>query len=208
MRMIRMLGSASFGALLTLVVFYFMFSLVARADVHRSSTEPVPGIVFGPVELPDEVIKKPKIPPPPKPKPIPPQPQMEPLADTEITPDLPPLEVDLPPIGTGIVPGKQHTKLSFPSSDSGELTRLVYAPPAYPPQAAAKGIEGWVRVAFTVGPDGRVSKPSVVEAYPSSIFNKEAIRAVLKWKFKPQVVEGVAESRRVVQQIDFALSQG
>ena len=33
----------------------------------------------------------------------------------------------------------------------------------------------------------------------------EAMRAILKWKFKPRVVDGVAVERRATQTIDFTL---
>ncbi len=37
------------------------------------------------------------------------------------------------------------------------------------------------------------------------IYGREAIRAILKWKFKPRVVDGIAVERRATQIIDFSL---
>jgi protein TonB len=37
------------------------------------------------------------------------------------------------------------------------------------------------------------------------LFDREAIRAILKWKFKPRVVDGEAVERRATQTIDFKL---
>jgi len=47
----------------------------------------------------------------------------------------------------------------------------------------------------------------VVDAQPPRIFNREAMRALLKWKFKPRVVDGVAVERRATQVIDFSLDE-
>jgi protein TonB len=47
----------------------------------------------------------------------------------------------------------------------------------------------------------------VVDSDPPRIFNREAIRAILKWKFKPRVVEGVAVERRATQLIEFNLDK-
>jgi protein TonB len=69
------------------------------------------------------------------------------------------------------------------------------------------GIEGWVKVEFTITEAGTVKDAHVIESDPPRVFNREAIRAILKWKFKPRVVEGVAVERQATQVIDFSLDQ-
>ena len=92
---------------------------------------------------------------------------------------------------------------------SGVLsTGLVPAfrvPPQYPLRAANRGIEGWVRVEFMINQQGRVVNPVVVDAYPSSIFNRAAIRAISRWKFEPKVVAGMVVEQRAVQVMEFKL---
>ena len=68
------------------------------------------------------------------------------------------------------------------------------------------GTEGWVKVAFTVTETGTVKDVSVVEAEPRRIFDRAAKTAILKWKFKPKMVDGKAVERQAVQTIDFKLS--
>lgn len=83
--------------------------------------------------------------------------------------------------------------LSAPSD--GEILPLVRIEPRYPPRALSRGIEGWVLLEFTVSPTGTVIDPQVVDSEPSSIFNRAAITAVSRWKYKPKVVDGVPVPR-------------
>ena len=87
----------------------------------------------------------------------------------------------------------------------GDIIPVVIIRPMYPREAAISGTQGWVKVEFTITEMGTVKEPRVVDAKPPRVFNREAIRAILKWKFKPRVVEGIAVERRATQIIDFTL---
>jgi protein TonB len=89
----------------------------------------------------------------------------------------------------------------------GDIVPVVVIRPMYPREAAMSGIEGWVKVEFTITETGTVENPEVIDSDPPRVFNREAIRAILKWKFKPRVVDGVAVERRANQVIDFTLDQ-
>ena len=45
-------------------------------------------------------------------------------------------------------------------------------------------------VEFTVTKQGSVKNPVVVEAEPQGIFEDSAMEAVLKFKYKPRVIDG------------------
>ncbi len=47
-------------------------------------------------------------------------------------------------------------------------------------------------VEFTVTKQGSVRDPVVVEAEPEGIFDQAAMDAVLKFKYKPRVIDGEA----------------
>lgn len=87
-----------------------------------------------------------------------------------------------------------------------ELTPLVRIPADYPVSALAKGIEGFVEMRFVVTETGAVADPEVLRADPPGIFDRSARRAVLKWKYQPQMVEGkptrVVSYARLVFQLD------
>lgn len=62
--------------------------------------------------------------------------------------------------------------------------------PVYPPAARSAGIEGRVTLRYDVGADGTVSNLRVVEAEPEGVFDRAALEAVARWRFRPPAVEG------------------
>jgi protein TonB len=72
----------------------------------------------------------------------------------------------------------------------GDATPIVRIEPKYPIQAARDGKEGYVILSFSINKIGGVEDVNVIEAKPKRVFDKEAKRALRKWKYKPKVVEG------------------
>ena len=77
--------------------------------------------------------------------------------------------------------------------------------PIYPRKARRKNIEGYVNLSFIVDEQGIPSQITVDSAKPEKTFNRAAIRAVKKWRFKPGTVQGKAVKVRVSQAIEFKL---
>jgi len=91
-------------------------------------------------------------------------------------------------------------------SADGDYLPIVKVAPVYPRRAVDRGIEGYVIVEFTVTKTGAVRNPRVVEYEPSTIFNKAALAAALKFKYKPRIVNGEAiEVHGVLNKITFKL---
>jgi protein TonB len=88
--------------------------------------------------------------------------------------------------------------LSLDSGD-GDYLPIIKVAPIYPRRAQARGIAGYVIVEFTVTKNGSVKDPVVVEANPESLFDRAAMDAVLKFKYKPRVVDGEAMAVAGVQ---------
>lgn len=76
----------------------------------------------------------------------------------------------------------------FGGSD-GEYLPLVKVAPVYPPRALSRRLEGYVIVEFVVTSSGAVADVIVVES-TSEIFERAAIEAALRFKYKPRVVDG------------------
>ncbi|PCJ45111.1 MAG: protein TonB [Moraxellaceae bacterium] len=74
----------------------------------------------------------------------------------------------------------------------GDYLPIVRVAPQYPRRALVNSIEGYVIVEFTVTRLGTVSQPHIVAAEPSGVFDQVAISAVLKFRYKPRVVNGEA----------------
>lgn len=75
-------------------------------------------------------------------------------------------------------------------NNDGDYLPIVKVAPIYPRRAQSRGIEGFVIVEFTVTKNGSVRDAKVVHAEPADIFNRAAIAATLKFKYKPRVVDG------------------
>ncbi len=72
----------------------------------------------------------------------------------------------------------------------GEYLPIVKVQPIYPRRAQERGIAGYVLMEFTVTETGAVADPVVIEADPPGYFERAAMRAVLKFKYKPKIVNG------------------
>jgi protein TonB len=191
----------------TFALFVLMFKLISSGGGKNQDLEAISGIRFGPVDIPDEVTRRSRrVPPkPPPPKKPPPPPKME-IANQQVISTMPKLDMpdlDLPLVGgEGMFIGNFGT---VDKTEEGDIIPLVVIRPMYPREAAMKGIEGWVKVEFTITELGTVKDPRVLDSDPPRIFNREALRAILKWKFKPRVVDGVAIERTATQIIGFDL---
>ncbi len=89
-----------------------------------------------------------------------------------------------------------------------EVIPLFKLTPEYPRKAARAGKEGWVKLEFTITRQGRVADAAVVEARPRRLFNRAALRAIRKWRFKPRITGGKPVARRATQIIEFTLTRG
>lgn len=187
---------------ITAGLFYLMQSLIAGGEGAMS--EPPRGSVLDFVRVkPEEVVqqkeRKPQRPPEPEqPPPDMPQPQMQnESADTDaagfdFSADI---QAD-----TNLSGG-----VGLDTSD-GEYLPIVKVQAVYPRRALQRGIEGYVVVGFTVTKQGTVRDPYVIEAQPESIFDQAAMEAVLKFKYKPRVVNGEpVEVEGVQNRLTFAI---
>ena len=61
---------------------------------------------------------------------------------------------------------------------------------------------------FTVGIDGRPLNLEVVDAEPKRLFERNARKAIYKWKFKPKIVDGNAvEQPNMHYTMEFQLAE-
>jgi protein TonB len=114
--------------------------------------------------------------------------------ETEIT-DPTFVRIGFPP---AIPKGTGGTVLSGSDHDPIPLVRMV---PEYPPRAAAREIEGWVKVQFSITSTGLVRDAFVVEAEPEGWFEDAALKTIARWRYKPRVADGVPVDRVGMQTV-------
>jgi len=136
---------------------------------YVAKTEEVQTITPKPVR-PDEVQEQPDVP------------------ETKIVPDRVDVNSDL---GLGAVKVGINRDLKGFNSNDGEYLPIFRAPPIFPRRALERGICGWVELSYTVTAAG-TTKDAVVINSSSSMFERNAIKAALKYKYKPRQVGGKA----------------
>ncbi len=211
MKYLRVFLASLLALFVTFALFLFMHQLISSGRGDRVGLEAIAGIHFGPIDIPDEISSKsrikPKKPPPPRDPPPPPKMQLSSvnlqLRNVPVM-NIPVLDLPLSG-GTGMFLGNFQ---QVDQTAEGDIIPIVVIRPIYPGDAAISGIEGWVKIEFTITEAGTVKNPKVVDARPARVFNRAAILAILKWKFKPRIVDGVAVDRQASQVIDFTLDDG
>jgi protein TonB len=136
---------------------------------------------------------------PPKPPETPPE--TPPQDMDNIDPDAPTIDVPRPTVTA-------NTDIGGPGGMNiaeGDYLPIVRVAPVYPSRALSRGLEGFVDMSFTVTTTGTVKDPIVLQS-TSSLFERAATRAVLKFKYKPRVVDGIpVEVSGVKTRISFEL---
>ncbi|WP_438864603.1 M56 family metallopeptidase [Neptunicella sp.] len=80
--------------------------------------------------------------------------------------------------------------------------------PLYPLEAAEQKIEGSVVLQFDIDVDGTTSNIKVIKAIPEQVFEKESIKALQQWRYKPRIVGGQAQKQtNLLVQLDYLLDQ-
>lgn len=217
------------ACVVALLLFVLMLSMVnpPRSEV---TDEPVAIANFVRMDSRNESTatrSRQQAPQPPQPKtPQPPKPPTPSMA----TPDasLPKLDLQVPNIDSGMsvasapAPSLSGLTAAAPpaapapapsaadtAAQSGgpeqEVMPLNDVRPEYPYRARQRGIEGHIKLAFTITPAGKVENIRVLEASPRNVFDREARRAAARWRFAPRTENGSAVSREAVKTLHFRL---
>ncbi len=178
--MLRLIAGTPFAVGVTLALFFLMRYLIT-ADFER----PKDAITLGEIKIArddrDEETRKQEVTKRPEKRDTPPPPPK--MTSSRRPPKQQTIDVSLGDVGLNIDPDGGFR------SDS-DVQPIVRIPPQYPNNAAERGIEGWVLIEFTVTETGAVVDPVVIDAEPPSTFDRAARRAVVKWKYKPMMVDG------------------
>ncbi|MEO0422016.1 MAG: energy transducer TonB [Pseudomonadota bacterium] len=196
----RLIPSAALAFAVTFGLVYIMQFLIATGQAAMTEDKSLNFLEFVRVKQ-EEVVeakqRKPEKPPEPEaPPPEAPRPQLDPTdASISITNSA----ASLSGVDVGGIGG-----LGLGAAD-GEYLPIVKVAPIYPRRALQRGLEGYVIVEFTVSRQGTVKDVIVIES-TSSLFDRAAVEAAQKFKYKPRVVNGEPiEVPGVRNQITFKL---
>jgi protein TonB len=190
--------TALMAALTTFGLFAFMAFLVQSDKPNTIKKEDE--IIFDVAQTPPPqkynlIVRTPPSPPPAIKQP--PRTHIE----TEPTKLINNLTFNTGKIDTGI------TKVDFNkglSDKNSEARAIVQIPPKYPILAAKNGIEGWVKLTFTINKLGEVTQIKVLDSSPKRIFDKAAKQALKKWKYRAKKENGrIIEQKNLLIQLDF-----
>lgn len=78
--------------------------------------------------------------------------------------------------------------------------------PEFPRRAQRAGNEGYVVVEYNINPEGKVVDAVVVESSPAEVFDKAAIAAVSKWRYKAEFEDAEPDMAIARTRIRFSLS--
>jgi protein TonB len=141
--------------------------------------------------------QKPKKPP----KPDNPPPTAPPSSQDSVNPNA--ISTAMSPIATA---ASMDIGMGGFGNADGDYLPIVKVAPIYPRRALTRGLEGWVLLEFTVTKLGTVTDVRVVESDPPNIFDKAAVAAAEKFKYKPKVVNGEPiDTAGVLHKISFEL---
>jgi len=201
--MLRLIASMIVGVVVTFGLFVIMAELINSGA--KSKDEQRENIIVEINTTPPEskAQQRNRVPPPPPPPPKqPPKPQT-PEPEPQIA-DAGGFNFNMPSVDVG----GASTGLSGPGAlmRDGDATPIVRIEPKFPTKAARDGIEGWVQLSFEINELGGVENVQVIKAQPKRVFDREAKKALKKWKYKPKVVDGKAQRQTgLTVQLDFKL---
>jgi protein TonB len=181
--MVARLGiSLTTGVAVTFVLLWLMQFLIASGKDALTDTEDFNISDFIRVrqeEVVEQKDRKPEKPPEVEEKP----PEMPPPQLDNMDPNAP--KVAMNRINVDIKFGMEGGDFAV----DGEYLPIVRVEPLYPRRAQTRGIEGYCDMEFTVTRTGEVTNAVAMEC-SSSVFRSASEKAVLKWKYKPRVVNG------------------
>lgn len=194
-------GAGALGV--TLSLFLLMQGLISVTDNALSQGAGGRVIEFVRLKRQSELqVRERQLPQAPRPQPQPTTPAMS-VTDTNTVTNAASIPVSAlappnVPHTVALSGGPQLGSMAAATADA-DVVPLVRVQPLYPRRAAERRIEGWVLVQFDIDERGEVKDPQVIDAEPHNVFERDALRAIRKWKYKPKIEGGVAKARRAVQ---------
>jgi protein TonB len=177
--------SVAIGVVVTLSLLFLMQLLIASGKSALTKPRDRAKLEFVRVKR-NESLNVEDFTPEKPPKPPETPPETPPQDMDNMDPNAPTINIAPPTVST-------DTSIGGPGGMNiaeGDYLPIVRVAPVYPARALSRGLEGYVDLSFTVTLTGTVRDPVILFS-TSSLFERAATRAVLKFKYKPRVVDGI-----------------
>jgi protein TonB len=211
---IRLFGAFFLALVVSVGLFWFMHWMVMDNDHGLQQTSNQQLINFIRIQKDTNINKKQRRL---KPKPQPEPPNQPKLVQAQPTKPVqsPAPQMNMPNIDIPIASPRLSANLTqsinvnqgLPNANLGQeqpsSIPLVKSNPRYPVRASSRDIEGWVVVEFTITSTGTVIDAKVTDAKPEGIFDRAALNAIVKWKFKPKIKNGQPVAQHTTQRFEF-----
>ncbi len=177
--------SVVIGTVVTLSLLFVMHLLIASGKTALTKPRDRAKLEFVRVKR-NESLNVEDFTPEKPPKPPETPPETPPQDMDNMDPNAPTINIAPPTVATNMdIGGPGGMNIA-----EGDYLPIVRVAPVYPARALSRGLEGYVDLSFTVTMAGTVRDPVILFS-TSSLFERAATRAVLKFKYKPRVVDGV-----------------
>lgn len=191
----RYAAAAASAAIFTFALFFVMQSLIARHSASFQENDRHWGLDFVRLKREETVERKKRE----RPKQIERSESMPQVATVRNQPSAPHMrvvKVNAPKFDPSLSLAGGPTLTAGADTD---VVPLVRVDARYPTRAQARGIEGWVYLRFTVTAQGTTTDVEVLDSDPKGTFDRAALSAVKKYKYKPRIEGGVPVARPGVE---------
>ena len=197
--LVALVGGSTVAALL----FALMSLMVTAPEREIAPQQAVAQVSFLRQQKDSDLRQKQRaLPPPPEQPPQPPAPDISVASASDIP------QLQMPQItaqyALSAATGMGNVLAGVNMMDA-EAMPLVRPDATYPAKAYARRIEGHVKARLTIDAEGSVSHVEVLESEPPGVFDREAVRALYRYRFEPKKKDGIAVTQTATQTIEFSL---
>jgi len=175
--------SVAHAVIITIALLYAMHLLIKTEQLELAEPEKYRHVSWVHIPKDSDPVTKKAIAAPPEIKTPPKIEKYKPIVDEKV--------LNLIPIG------ELPVKYDSPSNETGlyqspQLVLMFASTPVYPPRRLEIGTQGYVQVGFNVDSVGRVFDAHIIDSEPKGAFEKSALKAIAKFKYKPRYEGGKA----------------
>ncbi|EOG1498637.1 energy transducer TonB [Vibrio vulnificus] len=206
----------AFPVALALVFALFSAMALLVNSGKKQAIDQTPSLSFNMVmvEQDTEVTRRQRSVPPPPEIPEPPQPEtpkmtQTPMQVTSTQVATPNIDMRFNVSGLAVsIPATVSAPTQNATNTTKQLMPLSRVEAEYPAKAKKRRIEGYVILKFDIDETGRTKNIEVVEAQPARFFERNAMDAIKRWRYQPQIVDGQAQTiYGYTTKIEFKMAQ-